>query len=682
MRPARPTVAAFDIRGLRAIVASVHAELRSRGVENPRLPEPPAVDLAAALDQTREAATTTLAELKPTNSNRELIERAIGVLAATGDGEPNLDELCGLCTTSGAKPMAAYREAIDAAVCRAAEAGEGGIAYRHVGELLQTFSKRFAAAKERRAALDFEDLQLLARDLLVADAGLREHFASRFTHVLVDEYQDVNPLQSELIELIAPGKLFRVGDENQSIYGFRHADVSVFRTHRERAVAEGRAASITVNFRTRGEVLDAIDLAFERTFGEAFEPLREAPGARGQRPGGPAVELLAVHRDPQAWEEALARPATLASTMEAVGVARWPVLQRIDELTREGEVDWGDVVILLRATTSMSVYERALEERGVPTHVVGGRGYWSQQQVLDLRHWLAASGQPAGRAVALLGARVAPGGTRARPVALVARCARRERRDPLWTIRGALDEGEGHWLAQVLPAADWKRLRTFVSRFDAERGAATRVALETLIDRAVTSTGYDRHLLSLHQGERRMANVRKLMRMAREYEADEGRDLRGFIDAVSERDVIQTREGEAPLEGEALNAVRLMTIHRAKGLEFPVVAVPQLSRRLLVASRSPMLTIGHEAESICARRDAVAPPRSRPGQALLPPRALRGPAASRSRGGAPPLPRRDDPSSRAADPQRCGRARADRRHGARDAGGGADLDGVRNRPPE
>ena len=104
------------------------------------------------------------------------------------------------------------------------------------------------------------------------------------------------------------------------------------------------------------------------------------------------------------------------------------------------------------------------------------------------------------------------------------------------------------------------------------------MALETLIDRAVTSTGYDRHLLSLRQGERRMANVRKLMRMAREFEADEGRDLRGFIDAVTERDAIQTREGEAPLEGEALNAVRLMTIHRAKGLEFPVVAVADLGK--------------------------------------------------------------------------------------------------------
>jgi len=110
------------------------------------------------------------------------------------------------------------------------------------------------------------------------------------------------------------------------------------------------------------------------------------------------------------------------------------------------------------------------------------------------------------------------------------------------------------------------------------RAAASRVSLETLIDRAVTATGYDAHVLALPAGDRRMANVRKLMRMAHEYEADEGRDLRGFIDFVAERDLIQDREGEAPLEAEELDAVRLMTVHRAKGLEFPVVCLADLGK--------------------------------------------------------------------------------------------------------
>ena len=107
---------------------------------------------------------------------------------------------------------------------------------------------------------------------------------------------------------------------------------------------------------------------------------------------------------------------------------------------------------------------------------------------------------------------------------------------------------------------------------------APRVSLETLIDRAVTRSGYDRHLLALPAGDRRMANVRKLMRMAREFEADEGRDLRRFIDFVAERDLVRGGEGQAPLEAEDLDAVRLMTVHRAKGLEFPLVCVADLGK--------------------------------------------------------------------------------------------------------
>ena len=133
-------------------------------------------------------------------------------------------------------------------------------------------------------------------------------------------------------------------------------------------------------------------------------------------------------------------------------------------------------------------------------------------------------------------------------------------------------------LAAELPEPDRGRLERFVVLFEAERRAAPQRSLEALIHRAVSVTGYDLHVLGLPAGSRRMANVRKLMRMAREFEAEEGRDLRAFIDSLAERDAVQTREGEAPLEAEALDAVRLMTIHRAKGLEFPVVCVADLGK--------------------------------------------------------------------------------------------------------
>ena len=443
--------------------------------------------------------------------------------------------------------------------------------------LLELYGARYDRVKRDRSGLDFEDLELVARDLLRGDEGLREAYSSRFEHVLVDEFQDTNRLQNELLALLSRDNLFRVGDENQSIYRFRNADVSVFREHWEEARAAGRAESVTVNFRARGEVLDAVDLAFERIWGEAFEPLREAPGARDAPPKvEPCVDLLVVDRGRDVWKELAAGGEPFGEATH--GVPLWRAAEarllakRVDELTTQGPWDYGDVVMLFRATTAMGIFERALEERGIPVHVVGGRGYWGQQQVADLRHWLAALANPLD-GLALYSVLASPlAGLSLDAVALIGLRARRSRRGPWRTVREPDEE-----LLEALPAADRSRLGGFADRFEAERRIAGQVSLETLIDRAVTLTGYDTHVLSLPGGTRRMANVRKLMRMARGYEADEGRDLRGFIDAVAERDVIQAREGEAPLEAEAVG-VRLMTVHRAKGLEFPVVCLADLGK--------------------------------------------------------------------------------------------------------
>ncbi|MBA3261635.1 MAG: UvrD-helicase domain-containing protein, partial [Thermoleophilaceae bacterium] len=443
--------------------------------------------------------------------------------------------------------------------------------------LLDLYGDRYEAGKRARSALDFEDLELLARDLLAEHDGLRQQYAERFAHVLVDEFQDTNLLQNELLEHLERDNLFRVGDENQSIYGFRNADVEVFRDHWATAAADGRVESVTVNFRSRGEVLEAIDRCFENALPDGFEPLQEAEAARAAKPRvEPSVELLVTDKDKARWDAALGTEDPFGAAMHAATPWRAAearlLAKRVGELHSEGGWEWRDIVLLFRATTSMSFYERSLEERGIPTHVVGGRGYWAQQQVTDLRHWLAALANPLDE-LALYSVLASPlAGLSLDAVALIGLEARRLRRDPWWLLHRS-DE-----LRELLSPRDHRRAAAFVELFAAERRAAPQVSLETLIDRAVTSTGYDRHILSLSAGTRRMANVRKLMRMAREYEADEGRDLRGFIDTLAERDEVQPREGEAPLEAEALDAVRLMTVHRAKGLEFPVVCVADLGK--------------------------------------------------------------------------------------------------------
>jgi ATP-dependent helicase/nuclease subunit A len=580
-------VAAYTPDRLRDMVRTAHARLRSRGERRPRLEEaqpPRAAGEPARLEAAAQAAAAELGGVAVSASvtkATKAVERCLSILRRMPGGalaEPA--ELGDLSFAGRSKVLCSavcdeYRDAV-AAYTALCTAQREYLDHTMLRVLLDLYGERYEEGKRRRSGLDFEDLELIARDLLVLDAGLRQQYVERFVHVLVDEFQDTNPLQNELLELLGRDNLFRVGDERQSIYGFRHADVGVFRGHWEQAAVDGRAESITVNFRSRGEVLDAIDLAFERTWHD-FEPLREAPGSRHAAPKlEPCVELLVTDRNKTRWDDALGTDDPFGQAMRAATPWRAAearlLARRIEEIAAEGGFEWRDVVVLLRATTHMVFYERALEERGIPTHVVGGRGYWSQQQVADLRHWLSALANPLDE-LALYSVLASPlAGLSLDAVALVGLEARRARRDPWWLL------SEPNGLMDLLPADDRRRVAAFVALFEEERRAAPQVSLETLIDRAVTKTGYDTHILSLPAGGRRMANVRKLMRMAREFEADEGRDLRGFIDALGERDVLQTREGEAPLEAEALDAVRLMTVHRAKGLEFPVVCLADLGK--------------------------------------------------------------------------------------------------------
>ena len=581
-------VAAYTPDKLSDMVRTAHAKLRSQGERHPHLEEAQPPLRGAEAGRLDTAIRAALAELgageggKTVSTAIERLERCAAVLERVGAGAlADPGELDGLGIPRNAKALCSavcdeYRAALEAyeSLCRAQREYRDHTLLR---ALVDLYGERYERGKRARAALDFEDLQLIALELLERHEGLRDQYAERFSHVLVDEFQDTNRLQNALIAKLERDNVFRVGDERQSIYGFRHADVEVFREHWERAAAEGRAETVGVNFRSRGEVLEAIDACFGHTWSGHFEPLREAEDARA-KPARvtPSVDLLVVDKSKPRWDEALDSDDPFGAAMH--GAAIWRAAEarllarHLDELRAAGGWEWRDIVLLMRATTSMGFYERALEERGIPTHVVGGRGYWEQQQVSDLRHWLAALANPLDE-LALFSVLASPlGGLSLDALALIGVHAKESGRDAWWTV------SDPRALAAELPEPDRGRLERFVVLFEAERRAAPQRSLEALIHRAVSVTGYDLHVLGLPAGSRRMANVRKLMRMAREFEAEEGRDLRAFIDSLAERDAVQTREGEAPLEAEALDAVRLMTIHRAKGLEFPVVCVADLGK--------------------------------------------------------------------------------------------------------
>ena len=193
------------------------------------------------------------------------------------------------------------------------------------------------------------------------------------------------PAPAPAPDLLGTERTFYVGDAQQSIYRFRHASVELFAQLADELDAAGQAEQLATNFRTRGPILEAINAAFgERT----VRPARRRP--RGAGAGGPLVELLLT--DSEGWDD-VELGALPAGKADRCAEARL-VAQRVRELVDAGECAAGDVCVLLRASTDMETFERALEDQGFATLASGGRGFWARQQVLDLTSYVAALVNP------------------------------------------------------------------------------------------------------------------------------------------------------------------------------------------------------------------------------------------------------------------------------------------------
>jgi ATP-dependent helicase/nuclease subunit A len=585
-------LAAYGAPPLRMAILSAYAQLRSAGELEPRLPAvdyPSAAATGMALAAAARALGAELGQIAAPSARvldaLRRLERCHELVAAGEVWPGDLDavKLRGNGNALSTDACAAYREAL--AAHRAACAGRAAMPVRDLLDtLLAAFGRHYAQAKHEVSGVDFEDLELLALELVRSRPELRDRYAERFERIMVDEQQDTNRVQLELIEAIAGQNLFTVGDAQQSIYRFRHADVALFEARGARLAARDQRLTLQTNFRSRPEILVALNAAFATAMGERFTPL--VPGRRSAETGAqtgsgaepadpgrgvsgdlePRVELLLVDKGAE-WElEGLAAPWRLA---EARALA-----DRVAALVAEG-TPLDDVVILTRATTDMRAYERALERRGLPTYVIGGRGYWSHPQVLDLMAYLRVVDNPRDEE-ALLTVLASPlVGASFDALVVLAGAARARHVDP-WTVLRT----PGEDLDELGPP-DRDALGKFAHWCAGERAGAARRGIEDLIDRVLELTGYDLGMLSMPGGQRRLANVRKLMRLGREYEEEHGADLSGFLAAVADRAAgraADSRESEAPVEGEGLNAIRLMTIHRAKGLEWPTVCVADLGR--------------------------------------------------------------------------------------------------------
>jgi ATP-dependent exoDNAse (exonuclease V) beta subunit len=546
-------LAVYGADGLRRMLTGVYETLRSAGRELVlELGEHPS--LAARVAEFREAARCLTEDDGSGDAHRETARQALAYLEqdATADRLFDLGDL-----RLRGERAASYEEArrrLEQTALDELAAADRDL----LQELLAGFATAYQEGKDRESALDFEDLQLRARDLLRDDETIREKEQLRFRSIMVDEFQDTNRLQCELIDLLSGGpgdhERFFVGDEFQSIYGFRHADVQVFRERREQA-GDG-VLPLTMNYRSRPEVLAVVNHLFGADFGDEFQPL----AASGDFPDpvfGAPVELLVTDKATYSGTDVHWRRG------EARAIAR-----RIRDLIAAGDAAPGEIVLLFAAGTDAEWYEEELRALDVTTYRSTGRGYFGQQQVVDLLAYLRLLRNRYDDE-ALVSVLASPFvGISNDGLVLLRRAAPKR---PLFV---ALERE----LPETFPERDAQLLRAFRQRYDRLTAALARLSLERLCERIISEHDYDLAVLARWDGRRRYANLRKLARLARSYEELRGPDVEGFVRFVRDQEAVGARELEAVAEEEGGDAVRLLTIHAAKGLEFKVVVVADAGR--------------------------------------------------------------------------------------------------------
>ena len=441
---------------------------------------------------------------------------------------------------------------------------------RRLAEAVPALQSLFAKAaaeyeqlKEERQELDYDDLEAGALALLQENAAVRARWQEEFQALLVDEFQDTNGRQRDMVSLLnaGRGRLFIVGDAKQSIYRFRGADVVVFRQEREWIEQGGGAAfSLETSYRAHRELVAGLNALLRPVLGEEADP---------ERPWAEPFAPLRHHR-----EEPL--PGFAEPHMElhlSVGTKSGGALERagdalagrIVELVSGGPLDYGDFAILCRASTSFSAYEDALERAGVPYLTVAGRGFYGRSEIRDLLNILQALADPTDDLV-LAGALRSPAFALSDAGLYHLARTRAEAEIGIWDVLrhglagGSLSDRDrrcAHRAAEIIA-----RLHNQVGR--------TPVAdvLKAFLD----ATDYRAALIQAGQA-RGARNVSKLLADAHTSGIV---GVGEFLEYVIGLRDSGTREGEARATTEG--AVQIMTVHAAKGLEFPVVIIGDVTR--------------------------------------------------------------------------------------------------------
>jgi len=444
-------------------------------------------------------------------------------------------------------------------------------------ELLLPFAERFRAEYTRRGFVSLDGLLTKARDLVRKDPVIRERLKHRYDSFLIDEFQDTDPLQGELLLLLgekrggkakswdtvefAPGKLFVVGDPKQSIYRFRGADIRAYERFTTALLDQGAlACTLRTNFRSIPGIIDPVNAVFapvmryEADLQPEYKEICAAPDAdKGE---GPAVELALVTNPANPMKPAGSGAANRTQ-------AAW-LAERLKSEYGTGRLQYKDVAVLFRTMSPVGEYLDAFRSADVPVVVEADRYFYGTQEVVDFMNLLRVLDDPSDK-TSLAGLL----------------------RSPLVCLTDRellfLAEADALDFRKDIPKAalrDKPRARAG-SFFKTLRELSRSKGREPLGDftaRVLDRTFLLEHAAAAYHREQTLANLMKFYRLAAELSESEGATLKELIAEVAKQMEAGAREGESPLADEAVDAVRILTMHKAKGLEYPVVVLPELQR--------------------------------------------------------------------------------------------------------
>ena len=434
-----------------------------------------------------------------------------------------------------------------------------------VGEAFQLVQQTYEDALAGMSALDFDDLEGRAAALL-RDAAIQQKWRAQVDALLVDEFQDTNQRQRDIVEALAGenGKLFIVGDAKQSIYRFRQADVAVFRAMRESIQAKrGLPILLDTTYRAHAELLKGMNDLLRSVMGEREDP---------ERPYFEPFAAMTAHRESSPDHIRAPHIEFVIGRGEGADDGRQDAARglaaRLWELKDAGQItEWDDVALLFRSANGYRFYEDAFEEAEIPFVTVAGKGFYERAEIRDVLNMLYALSDPIDD--------LAMAGLLRSPAFGLMDAA-------LYELRWSGDDPVHYWdvLQEDLNYLDE------AERFRAERAVEIVQSLLPLVDRVpvagllkklIDLTDY-RAILAIGEGQGGARLWRNLDKLVEDARASGKTNVRDFLEYLETINTTGAREGEAP--AEAQGAVRLMTIHKSKGLQFPLVVLADAGRSI------------------------------------------------------------------------------------------------------